>query len=87
VAVELALHLLLPRQIQLSLLPRQNRAFPLLRLRRPHLQLLLPLRLAVPVPAQAILVRVILPRDQKLVPLLTTMRRLFLSIRLLPLKV
>jgi hypothetical protein len=52
-----------------------------------HLQLLHPLHLAIPVPARVILVRVILPRAQQLVLLLTTMHRRFLLIRFQHLKV
>jgi hypothetical protein len=58
-------------------------------LRRLHRQqhLHLPLRLAIPVPAQVILVRVILPGDQKLVVLLTMTHLQFHSTRFQHLKV
>ena len=82
-------HLLHLQRAHSSLPPRLNRVFLLLRLRRLHRQqhLHLPLRLAIPVPALAILVRAILPRDQKLVLLLTMTHLLFHSTRFQHLKV
>jgi hypothetical protein len=80
-------HLLQLHRARLSLPLRQNRACLLLRLHRLHrqqhlhLRPLHPLRLAIPVPARVIMVRVILPRAQQLVLLLMMMHRRFLLIR------